>query len=113
MAQATVTSILDRLEGKGYVVRSRGTEDKRKVWVELSESGLELLKGSPTTHQDIFIRQFEDMVGWEQSMVVAGLERIAHILDAQHIDAAPVLDIGQLDRTLRTDVPEYQPKDQK
>ncbi|MGB0468170.1 MAG: MarR family winged helix-turn-helix transcriptional regulator [Pontibacterium sp.] len=113
LAQATVTSILDRLENKGYVVRERGKEDKRKVWVELSESGTELLKGSPTTQQDIFIRQFEDMANWEQSMVISSLERVAHILNALHIDAAPVLDIGQLDRGLRTDVPAYLNQDQK
>lgn len=107
LAQATITSILDRLERKGYISRTRGTEDKRKVWIELTEPGLELLKGSPTTQQDTFVRQFEDMNTWEQSMVVASLERIAHILNAQHIDAAPLLDIGQLDRTLRTDIPTY------
>jgi len=30
------------------------------------------------------------------------LERVAFMLDAQHLDAAPVLDIGQLDRTETT-----------
>lgn len=107
LAQATVTSILDRLERKGYVVRERGSEDKRKVWVELSEQGNELLKGAPTTQQDMFTRQFEDMNEWEQSMVIASLERISHILNAQHIDAAPVLDLGQLDRSVNTEIPDY------
>ena len=98
LTQATVTSILDRLEKKSLIARERGTEDKRKVWVSLTDSGLELMKGAPTTQQDIFVRHFEDMQTWEQSMVVASLERVAFMLNAQHLDAAPVLDIGQLDR---------------
>lgn len=98
ITQATVTSILDRLEKKSLIARERGTEDKRKVWVSLTDSGLELMKGAPTTQQDIFVRHFEDMQTWEQSMVVASLERVAFMLNAQHLDAAPVLDIGQLDR---------------
>lgn len=98
LTQATVTSILDRLEKKELVARERGTEDKRKVWVSPTDAGIELMKGAPTMQQDLFVRHFEDMQGWEQSMVVASLERISYMLNAQHLDAAPVLDIGQLDR---------------
>ena len=98
LTQATVTSILDRLEKKGLVCRERGAEDKRKVWISLTPAGLELLKGAPTPQQDLFTRRFEDMQDWEQSMVISALERVAFMLDAQHLDAAPMLDIGQIDR---------------
>jgi len=98
LTQATVTSILDRLEKKDLIARERGTDDKRKVWVSLTDDGVELMKGAPTTQQDIFVRHFEDIQNWEQSMVVASLERVAFMLNAQHLDVAPVLDIGQLDR---------------
>ena len=99
LTQATVTSILDRLEKKVLITRERGTDDKRKVWINLTNEGLELMKGAPTTQQDLFSRRFDDMQSWEQSMVVAALERVAFMLDAQHLDAAPMLDIGQLDRS--------------
>lgn len=99
LTQATVTSILDRLEKKELVIRERGKEDKRRVWVSLTESGVELMKGAPATRQEIFVRNFEDMQPWEQSMVVASLERVSYMLNAQHLDAAPLLDIGQLDRS--------------
>ncbi len=99
LTQATVTSILDRLEKKGLVARERGVDDKRKVWLHLTNEGWELMKGAPTTQQSLFTRRFDDMQNWEQSMVVSALERVAFMLDAQHLDAAPVLDIGQLDRT--------------
>ena len=107
LAQATVTSILDRLERKELVRRERSHTDKRKVLACPTESGLELLKSAPATLQDTFIREFEDMHDWEQSMIVASLERVSHILGAHHIDAAPMLDIGALDRTTDTAVPDY------
>ncbi len=100
LTQATVTSILDRLEKKELISRERGKEDKRKVWINLTTAGGELMKGAPTTQQDLFTRRFDDMQTWEQSMVVSALERIAFMLDAQHLDAAPMLDIGQLDRAV-------------
>ncbi len=98
LTQATVTSILDRLEKKELVTRERGVEDKRKVWISLSPKGLELMKGAPTTQQDMFTRRFDDMQDWEQSMIISALERVSFMLDAQHLDAAPMLDIGQIDR---------------
>lgn len=98
LTQATVTSILDRLEKKDLIKRERGVEDKRKVWVSLTSQGTELMKGAPMTQQDIFTRRFNDMQSWEQSMVIASLERVAFMLDAQHLDAAPMLDIGRIDR---------------
>lgn len=107
LAQATVTSILDRLERKNLVRRERSNTDKRKVMACPTEEGLELLKSAPTTLQDTFIRQFEDMHDWEQSMIVAALEHVSHILGAHHLDAAPMLDIGALDRTSDNHVPEY------
>ncbi|WP_293268240.1 MarR family transcriptional regulator [Neptunomonas sp.] len=104
LTQATVTSILDRLEKKELVARERGTDDKRKVWVSLTDAGHDLMKGAPTTQQDIFVRHFDDIQDWEQSMVVASLERVAFMLNAQHLNAAPVLDIGQLDREQDVDL---------
>ncbi|MCP4595406.1 MarR family winged helix-turn-helix transcriptional regulator [Neptuniibacter sp.] len=98
LTQATVTSILDRLEKKGLITRERGVDDKRKVWISLSPNGLELMKGAPTTQQDMFTRRFDDMQDWEQSMIISALERVSFMLDAQHLDAAPMLDIGQIDR---------------
>nr|WP_067286555.1 MarR family transcriptional regulator [Marinobacterium profundum] len=99
LAQATVTSILDRLEKKQLVGRLRDSHDKRKVWACLSETGTRLLAESPTSLQDLFISKFEAMEQWEQSMVITSLERVAGIINALDIDAAPVFDIGDLARS--------------
>jgi len=98
LSQATVTSILDRLEKKNLVYRERSTQDKRKVHAYLTEDGQNILSDAPKPLQDEFSNQFLSLQDWEQSMIVASLQRVASMMDAQNIDAAPLLDIGLLDR---------------
>ena len=98
LSQATVTTILDRLEKRGLVYRERSKEDKRKVHAHLTESGIHTLQAAPMPLHDQFARQFADLQDWEQSMIISSLQRVAHMMDAEHIDASPVLDIGVLDR---------------
>lgn len=98
LSQATVTTILDRLEKRKLVYRERSEQDKRKVHAYLTDSGTEKLKAAPMPLQEHFTRQFGDLQNWEQTMIIASLQRVAQMMDAQHIDASPVLDIGAIDR---------------
>lgn len=98
LSQATVTTILDRLEKKALIIRERSTSDKRKVLVYLTDNALDILKDAPIPLQEQFTRQFSDLQDWEQLMIISSLSRIAQMMDAQHIDASPVLDVGLLDR---------------
>lgn len=98
LSQATVTTILDRLEKRGLVYRERSSEDKRKVHAYLTDKGADIIRDAPTPLQEHFVRQFRDLRDWEQSMIISSLQRVALMMDAEHIDASPVLDIGDLDR---------------
>lgn len=98
LSQATVTSILDRLADKGLVYRERSTKDKRKVHAYLTEDAVALIKDAPAPLQKQFTKQFEALNEWEQSMMISSLQRIAQMMDAEDIDASPVLDVGILDR---------------
>jgi len=98
LSQATVTTILDRLEKRELVYRERSKEDKRKVHAYLTDKAAQVLKTAPAPLQDQFTRQFDDLQDWEQTMIISSLQRVAYMMDAQHIDASPVLDIGTLDR---------------
>jgi len=94
LSQATVTDILKRLEKRGLVVRSRSTEDKRRVLVTATEQARETLKGSPPLLQERFLDQFTALADWEQNLLLSSLQRIAAMMDAEHIEAAPVLSSG-------------------
>jgi DNA-binding MarR family transcriptional regulator len=96
LSPATVTSILDRLEAKLLVQRIRSTEDKRRVGVFLTEQGQMIMKDAPLPFQEHFINRFGQLKEWEQSQMVATMQRIANMMDAENIDAAPLLEVGSL-----------------
>jgi DNA-binding MarR family transcriptional regulator len=92
LSQGTVTSILDRLEKRELIKRIRSHTDRRKVFVTLTENGKEQLASAPTLLQEHFIERFTKLKEWEQHQLLASLHRLAEMMDAQDIDAAPVLD---------------------
>lgn len=98
LSQATVTSILDRLEDRGLIERVRSHTDKRKVHPHLTESGNTLLDKAPAALQDNFVQKFDQLQTWEQHMIISSLQRLAGMMDAERIDASPYLDLGSLDR---------------
>lgn len=94
LSQATVTTILDRLEHRQLVYRVRSTRDKRKVHAHLTEDGADILARAPQPLQEDFIKKFQSLHEWEQTMIIASLQRVANMMDADDIDASPVLDVG-------------------
>jgi DNA-binding MarR family transcriptional regulator len=96
LSQGTVTDILNRLERRGLVKRIRDTEDRRRVLVEATEDALSLLAQSPPLLQESFALRFRSLKEWEQTQLLASLQRIATMLDAEDIDAAPVLSSGSV-----------------
>ncbi|MBS3805415.1 MAG: MarR family transcriptional regulator [Oleiphilaceae bacterium] len=94
LSQATVTTILDRLEHRNLVYRVRNTRDKRKVHAHLTDEGGDKLNRAPQPLQEEFIQRFHGLHQWEQTMIIASLQRVASMMDADDIDASPVLDVG-------------------
>ncbi|WP_076408926.1 MarR family winged helix-turn-helix transcriptional regulator [Shewanella sp. UCD-KL12] len=96
LSPATVTTIIDRLESRSLVIRTRSETDKRKVHLSLSDAGRELLTDSPKPLQEHFIKRYQNLEEWEQTQLLSAVERIASMMDADELDAAPVLLVGQL-----------------
>lgn len=94
LSQATVTNIIDRLESRNLVTRHRSTEDKRVVHATLTQEGNDKIIAAPTPLQDVFSKRFSELKSWEQSMIVASLQRVASMMNAEEIDASPVLHVG-------------------
>lgn len=97
-SQATVTNLADRLEALGLVARRRGDQDRRQIWVSVTPKGRQILETAPDMLQAQFSGRFQNLPDWEQAMIVAMLERLGSLLDAEKIDAAPLLDTGRIDR---------------
>lgn len=98
LKHATITSLADKLEERGMIARRRCDSDRRRVWLRLLPDGQTALATSPDPLHDVFSKRFGTLPDWEQSMLVSALERVTNLLDAENIDAAPVLDIGELDQ---------------
>ena len=96
VSQPTMTSLLDRLEKKRLVERHPSRVDRRQTDVVITADGTLAVERAPDALQQRYVKQFEAMEEWEQAMFVSVLERVAGMLDASHIDASPVLDIGDL-----------------
>jgi DNA-binding MarR family transcriptional regulator len=103
LSQATVTTIIDRLEQRGLVERRRSPEDRRVVHACLTEPGRTVLASAPAPLQDTFTRRFDRLADWEQTLILSALQRVASMMGADELDAAPILDIGELDRSNRQD----------
>lgn len=98
VSQATVTSLVDKLVREQMVVREKSTQDRRQTDIHITSRGRQTLDNAPDPLQQRFVRKFAALQDWEQAMLVANLERVAAMLDADDIDASPVLDTGDIKR---------------
>jgi DNA-binding MarR family transcriptional regulator len=96
VSQGTVTSLVDKLVRDGLVVRQKSALDRRQAEITLTDAGRDVLVNAPDPLQQRFVRKFAAMQDWEQAMLVASLERVATMLDAEDMDASPVLDTGEI-----------------
>ena len=97
LKHATITSLVDKLVERNLLERRRCDRDRRRVFLKLLPEGKSLFGQAPHLLQEKFCARFEALPDWHQAMLVAALENIATLLDAENIEAAPILDIGALD----------------
>lgn len=102
LGQATVSIILDRLESRDLIQRRKSEQDKRRTELSLTETGRLAVTGAPLPLQDRFVDSFTALEDWEQTHILSALQRVAQMMDARDLDAAPVLDVGSLDRSEET-----------
>ncbi|MGH0029643.1 MAG: MarR family winged helix-turn-helix transcriptional regulator [Myxococcota bacterium] len=96
LGQPTVSGILDRLEAQGLVRRKRSKEDRRSVFVAVTPKGARVLKNAPSLLQDRFRSELSRLEEWERTQILALLQRLGSMMDAEAIDAAPMLETGTL-----------------
>jgi len=92
LSKPTVTDILNRLERQGLVSRVRSEEDKRCVWVTVTDLAREKLDDAPQLLQKSFADEFNSLKKWEQLQLVSALHKLAAMTDAEQIDPAPLLE---------------------
>lgn len=96
LSQATVTTVIDRLQKANMVERRPNAQDRRSVDIMLTKSGQAKLASSPTLLQEGFLNRFESMEMWEQTLLISSIQRLAAMMNAEGLDAAPILEVGDL-----------------
>lgn len=93
LSQATVTTIIDRLESQGYLRRERSQQDRRIVHVALTFLGDSKLDDTPELIQGDFVEAFRQLDRWEQQMLLSTLDRVARMLSVEAPDATVARDV--------------------
>ena len=83
---STVTGIIDRLEQKGLVNRTRTSPDRRVITVELTESGKTLAENAPPPIQQKVLEGLRSLPHGEIEKIVLGLNMLTAMLDVQDLE---------------------------
>lgn len=88
LGKSTVNGIVDRLEEKKLLSRTRCTKDRRKVYVEITEPGKKLTERAPSLLQDRLATALKKLPELEQAAIALSLERIVQLMEADSLDAS-------------------------
>lgn len=94
LSPPTVTGILDRLERRALIRRERTARDKRQVNVCLTDTGRRLLDNSPPPLQERFTKRLTELSPARQRQIARSLNEVVRLMEAEDIEAAPLLARG-------------------
>ncbi|MGD8985866.1 MAG: MarR family transcriptional regulator [Desulfobacteraceae bacterium] len=83
---STVTGIIDRLEQKGLVQRSRISTDRRVITVTLTDKGRELAEHAPPPIQEKIVEGLQKLPPYEIEKIVQALTKLTYMLDVQDLE---------------------------
>jgi DNA-binding MarR family transcriptional regulator len=83
---STVTGIIDRLEQKGLVRRTRVSPDRRVITIELTEAGQHLAQNAPPPIQQKIVEGLKRLRKEELERIVHSLNQLTHMLDVQDME---------------------------
>lgn len=101
LSPSTIVGILDRLEDKGWIVRERGRQDRRIVFVTATQEGKELAKNTPSPLQQKLAESLNALPEIERATITMSLERIVDLMESNaevvvetsEEPASPILDV--------------------
>lgn len=101
LSQGTITGILSRLEQRGLVTRERDTTDRRRVNIALTEAGRAKTEHAPYPLQERLLKSLQALPETNQQIIAIVLEQLVDMMDAERIDASPMLTTGPVDAEVK------------
>ena len=80
MSHATVSTILKRLDERGFIRRERSATDRRTTHLFVTQKAYNLLRTNPDPLQGQFLQEFSQLDNWEQHMLISSIQRVATML---------------------------------
>lgn len=87
---ANITGIIDRLEEKGLVKRTRQKDDRRTIMIELTPKGFEFGGNLPDLIEEKLIRGLKDLKPTEVFGIYSALNTIIQIIGAKEVPPTPL-----------------------
>jgi len=94
LGMSTVTGIVDRLEAKELLTRSRSSQDRRRIRLNITPRGSEIAREAPTLLQDRLADSLRLLPDLEQAAIALSLERVVELMEAETLDTSPNLVSG-------------------
>jgi DNA-binding MarR family transcriptional regulator len=83
---STVTGIIDRLEVKGFVERSRTSPDRRVIIIYLTKKGRDLATHAPPPFQKKIVEGLRKLPDQEAKEIIQALTKLTYMLDVRDLD---------------------------
>ena len=80
---STVTGIIDRLEKREFVRRTRISKDRRQVHVEITEPGIKFINRAPKPLQDQFLDRLTALDEEKITLILWSLEMLVDMLGSK------------------------------
>lgn len=84
VTMGTLTTGVDKLIKKGYLIRKRTEEDKRIVLVELTEKGVKAKKLHDAFHQEMIDSVISHLDPTEEELLVQSLQKLMYFFDDKY-----------------------------
>lgn len=87
LSAATTVTILDKLESRDLVTRTRSAADRRIVHTTLTEKGAQVLQGAPPVFDWLFSKAFDELPAAERQKIIEAFRTVADLLEP--VEALP------------------------
>ncbi|HXZ25796.1 MAG TPA: MarR family transcriptional regulator [Nitrospiria bacterium] len=84
---STVSGVVDRLERKGFVERSRERTDRRVVMISLTKAGKRVVQNAPEAAQGKLLHGLESLSRREVKGIHAALGKVVGLMEIQNVKA--------------------------
>ena len=92
LSAQTMAGIVSRLEQRGLITRTRDERDRRAFQLRITPDGARLADSAPSLLSDRFRQELSRLQAWERTQILASLQRVATMMNAEEVPPEPFFD---------------------